>query len=259
MKTHILSLFLLFSLSSHAGVAILSDLDDTIKITNAGSILEANYNGLANQTYFTGMPEFMRAGRKHAEALYILSASPGFIEPIIRSTLKKNQIPFDGLILKSTTGLLSSTLRFKVKAIQKLMRTTQHDFVLYGDDVNHDPEVYMEIMKEFPNRVLAAYIHVVKGRRIEGDLADKIVRYFGAYELAVREKLAGRLEGDDVDQVLKVILNEEKAGRLIPKFAQCPEPKVSFEWMERVLSANEILVYAEKMASACGRRELVSQ
>jgi phosphatidate phosphatase APP1 len=58
MKT--LALFLSFSASaSLAGVAVVADLDDTIKIMNVANKPRATYNGIFGRKVFAGMPEFL--------------------------------------------------------------------------------------------------------------------------------------------------------------------------------------------------------
>jgi phosphatidate phosphatase APP1 len=55
----------------------------------------------------------------------------------------------------------------------KLVLTTCENlrFILVGDSGQHDPEIYLEIIKEFPGRILAAYI-----RDVSLDIRDASVQ-----------------------------------------------------------------------------------
>src|SRR5688500_6098425 len=120
MKNLFFGLLVLLSLSTHAAITVVSDLDDTIKITNSSREIDGTINALFSNDVFTGMPELLLGMRTYADEFHVLSASPSVLRPKILSTFKKKQINVDSLILK---GLFDrdDKLVYKVKELKKLI------------------------------------------------------------------------------------------------------------------------------------------
>ena len=120
MKTLITAFFLLYSSVSSAAITLISDMDDTIKITNAGDFPTAAYNGVFTEKVFTGMPEFLGEARSYTVELHVVTAAPPVIGARIRDTLHDNGIDYDSVILRPLSGGISK-LDFKVNAIKALI------------------------------------------------------------------------------------------------------------------------------------------
>ena len=138
MKHLIFALSLVYSLSAFSEITIVSDLDDTIKITNAGSAGRATYNGIFTEKVFIGIPEFLSEARNYTERLHVVTASPPIIGKRVRATLFSNNIRYDSVIFKGVTGG-ETKINFKVNAIKRIIERTGDQVILIGDDVNHDP------------------------------------------------------------------------------------------------------------------------
>lgn len=212
------------SLTAFADISILSDLDDTIKITNAGSIRAATYNGIAKERVFQGIPEFLSEARSYSNALHVVTASPSLILPDIRETLDKNKIQYESLRYRSVRNWKNSRV-FKLGAIKEILDLTTDKLILMGDDVNHDPEIYEEIRQQYPERIAAIYIHVIQGR----SLPESSTPYWTSFDLALREFLAGRMNENGVNSVFQSLLNVKKWKYIFPRFAHCPST-LPFEW-----------------------------
>ncbi|MES2527997.1 MAG: phosphatase domain-containing protein [Bdellovibrionota bacterium] len=247
MKT-LLTLALLFSFNSFAGITVISDLDDTIKITDAGNLGNATFNGVFTEKVFTGMPEFLKMARKYSDALHVVSAGPKLIKTRVSSLLKKHQIQHEGIHMRAIPGK-EGKLEFKVRIILDIMSKTENDIILMGDDVDLDPEVYTEVMNKHPERILGAYIHTVKNREI----SEKFTRYYTSLDLALQENIAGRLDNDSVSAVIEPMLKETKLSRIIPKFADCPTTSVVWEWQVSTMFSAEALEITRKLNEFCLR------
>lgn len=241
-------LLFLLSLPVYSSVTVISDLDDTIKITDAGNIAHATVNGIFSEKVFTGMPEFLRGTRSYADALFVVSAGPKLIKSRAKALLKKHEIQYDGLRLRPIPGK-QGKLTFKVKTILEIMDKTPGEVILLGDDVDLDPEVYTEIVKTHPERVLGVYIHTVKNRPIP----EGFVSYWTSLDLALKEHLAGRMESSAVSSVLEALKNEPKLKRIIPKFADCPTSAVVWEWQLTTMFSAEAMELGRKLTDYCDR------
>lgn len=243
MKT--LILFLLFSLSSFASITIVSDLDDTIKITNSGEEMDGAINAFLTDNVFTGMPEFLKTAKAYAPDLHVLSASPQILRGRIQSSFKKRKLEVKSIILKNSLGG-ESKLVYKVRELKRLFAETSDDFILIGDDVGQDPEAYAELAKLYPNRVLAIYIHVIKNRPIPGG-----TQYWTSFDLFLREFIASRMTESAVVEASELLLEEPKFSLIIPDFAHCPTAATVWDWQVATIHSRIAATLTAKLVKEC--------
>lgn len=247
MKTLITSFVLCFTLKAFAGITMIADLDDTIKIINSGNYATISFNALLKNRVFTGMPELLEESREYSDKFYVVSASPAFIRKKIVSSLKSFDIRYDEIMLKSFRGLLESKHSFKLRTIQEIIEATEDDIILLGDDVSHDPAVYDELVKLYPDRILASYIHVIKGR----PLPESAIPHFTSFDVAVLEYEAGRMHQDAVMRIYETLMNEKKLQRIIPGFALCPQDERPWESLKNSAFSEEASQISEKIVNYC--------
>ncbi len=244
MKTLILGL--LVSFNSFAGVAIISDLDDTIKITHVARPSSAVARGIFRKQIFTGMSEFLAETRSYSSELHVLTASPSIIKYSVRRTLNRNHIKHDSIAFKNPFKR-EGKIEFKVGKIREIMDKSDHDFIFMGDDVDKDPEVFQEVQKLYPTRVLATYVHSVRGRPIP---AGSTVYYTSA-DLALHEMLAGRMDEASAEKVLDTILTEDELHHVIPYFASCPKENTVWKWQLATSLSEKALQNIERLNKYC--------
>lgn len=244
----ILIFALLFSFNSFASVMVISDLDDTIKITDAGDLRNAAWNGFFTEKVFAGIPEFLKNTRKYTDSLHVVSAGPRLIKSRVKALLKKHQIQHDGIYLRKIPGK-EGKLDFKVRAISEILEKNPGDVILMGDDVDLDPEIYSEISRKYSSRILGVYIHVVKGRNIPSEFT----KYWTSFDLALKEHMAGRMDSESVLNVAKPLLSEAKLSMIIPKFASCPTSSVVWDWQLATMFSVEATALTQKLNEFCHR------
>jgi phosphatidate phosphatase APP1 len=155
---------------------VISDIDDTIKITQTPSPV-----GILTNTFcipspqpVSGMPELYT----HINDLlreppfFYLSASPYNLYPFLRE-FREAHYPPGTIILRDAswqnlggliTSLSSGTQEYKVDRIRKIHSWfPERKFVCIGDSTQKDPETYGQIAREFPGFVGAIYIRRVRG------------------------------------------------------------------------------------------------
>ena len=156
------------------GWAVVSDVDDTIKITQTSDpigILRSTF--LDKPTPITGMPElykFLHTYLPSTSPWFYLSASPYNLYPFL-SQFRDQYFPPGQLILRdaswmSIPGLLSNlTLRteeYKTDRIEKLHTwLPRRKMILIGDSTQSDPEAYGDICRAFPGWVKLVLIRKV--------------------------------------------------------------------------------------------------
>lgn len=152
------------------GVSVISDIDDTVKISNVLDKKELIKNTFVNPYQVTkGFPNYYRYLKQEGAYFHYVSASPWQLYPSLKPFMEKNY-PQGSYSLRNFRLKDSSLFKFlkpssdyKIKAISKIIqRYPKHSYILIGDSGEHDPEVYAEIYKRFPDKIKAIKIRKVK-------------------------------------------------------------------------------------------------
>ncbi|EJF09889.1 MULTISPECIES: App1 family protein [Pontibacter] len=159
-----------------AEYGIISDIDDTIVRTGATSMLQTGRNVLLNNAHsripFHGVSSFYKSlqlGRngKRNNPFFYVSSSPWNTYDLLYHFLELNEIPQGPLLLRdfgmdeSKLGA-SDHMSHKYKEIENILITyPELKFILIGDSGQQDAEIYAEVVKKHPGRVLAIYIRDV--------------------------------------------------------------------------------------------------
>jgi hypothetical protein len=244
MKKILIPFIFFLSFKTFGSITILSDLDDTIKITQG----RGRPTDFLGDDVYTGMPEFFKESRKYAGSLYILSASPSLLQNKIKSTLQKKKINYQGLILRKNVS--EDKFSYKVRAIKKIMNSSTDDFIFLGDDLGKDPEVYTEISRLYPGRVLGVYIHIVNGRPLKGEL----IPYWTSFDLFLREFESYRMSSLAVEKIIDTLMKDKNPHLIFPKKAQCPTSSNVWEWQMRTIFMSEAQALIKKFIGFCQLR-----
>lgn len=230
-KNLFIGLLSLLSLSSYGAISIISDYDDTIKITDVKGLAtdpsRTILNSLFSKKMFYGTTELHKGLSTYTTETYVLSASPGLLRGRIMSALLYNDIRFDELITRSFFGS-EDKLSFKKNSIQRLFNNSQDTFLLIGDDVELDPDIYMKMRELNPQKVKSIYIHNIINRKFYFN--QNITSYITAFDIAIAEYKANRMTYDQALSIGEEVLNTPtyKMKELIPGFAHCPKSPGDF-------------------------------
>ncbi|WP_179319074.1 App1 family protein [Winogradskyella helgolandensis] len=164
--------------SSKAQFGVASDIDDTILHTGVVSLLKWRliYNSLfksaKSRIPLEGSVDFFHklhrgASGENANPIFYVSHSPWNLYRYLELFLKQNDFPKGPILLRSVSEALKKKEHGekpqKQKEILNLLKTYPDlPFILIGDSGEHDPDIYIEIANEFPNRILAIYLRGVK-------------------------------------------------------------------------------------------------
>ncbi|MEO8335036.1 MAG: phosphatase domain-containing protein [bacterium] len=159
-----------------ARFGVISDIDDTVIQSRVSNFLLAARTVMLGNARtrlpFPGVAAFYQALRDGASGdeknpIFYVSSSPWNIYDVISEFMELQKIPRGPILLRDwdiSFGSLSSNRHFDHKgaAIRNIMKTyPELPFILIGDTSQHDPEIYRQIVSEFPNRVRAIYIRDV--------------------------------------------------------------------------------------------------
>lgn len=160
----------------HSRFGIISDLDDTVLETQATSLLTMLRLTLFNNSHtrvpFKGVAAFYQAlqsgpvGSVYNPIFYV-SSSPWNIYDMLYDFCNLHHIPKGTFMLRDLEFNVkklfrSSHLNHKLMQIERVLAMYPHlRFILIGDSGQHDPEIYLQAIKDFPGRILAVYIRNV--------------------------------------------------------------------------------------------------
>ncbi|WP_299708496.1 App1 family protein [uncultured Pontibacter sp.] len=200
-----------------AEYGIISDIDDTIVRTGATNMLQTGRNVLLNNAHsripFHGVASFYKSlqlGRngKRNNPFFYVSSSPWNTYDLLYHFLELNEIPQGPLLLRDF-GIdenklgASDHMSHKYKEIENILITyPELNFILVGDSGQQDAEIYAEIVRNHPGRIMAIYIRDVN---IEKH-TTKVVSIFDEF------KEAGEVEMVLVKETLEAAEHAVKQG-----------------------------------------------
>lgn len=153
------------------GVSVISDIDDTIKITEVRDKQATLRNTfLSDFQAVPGMAEFYQSlARSHGAAFHYISASPWQLYEPLAALVTSNGFPAGTFELKEFRwktrkffSLFASPEKYKPSVIEPLLKQfPQRKFILIGDSGERDPEIYGALARKFPEQIRKIYIRDV--------------------------------------------------------------------------------------------------
>jgi phosphatidate phosphatase APP1 len=168
---------IVFVVPDEAPFLVLSDFDDTLAVSHVTSkyrlIATTFFEDADTHPPVDGMPALYRslaAGRPVPPAFAVVTGWPIQFAPRLVRFLEKNGYPPMALFLRN---LGRSTLSgYKEPVLRRLAARFPQPLILIGDSGERDPEIYAELAREAPGRVLRIYIR-------EADVIGPMSRFNG--------------------------------------------------------------------------------
>ncbi len=169
---------------------VISDLDDTVLKSDVSSLpqmLGTVLTGNARTRLpFPGVSALYRAlvrEKNGTNPIFYVSSSPWNFYDLLWTFLKYRRLPLGPVFLRNWGAeLFSGNGHHKHGVIERLMTAYPGlAFVLIGDSSEQDPEIYAEVVRRHPGRVLAVYI-----RKVGGPARDE-----GVHQLRAEVQKAG--------------------------------------------------------------------
>ncbi len=179
-----------------ARYVVISDIDDTVMHTGVANKAKMLWRlfvqDAESRTAFPGVSDLYRdlyrgIGGDEGNPMLYVSRAPWSIYEVLETFFRMEGIPEGPVLFLREWGLtLQRPLPRRAKDHKRdlirgmLRRYPDLPFILIGDSGQHDPEIYAEVVREYPERVKAVYIRDVDpdpGRRDEiRELAAEVDR-----------------------------------------------------------------------------------
>lgn len=236
---------LIFSFSALAvNYTVVSDLDDTIKITNSSGGAGAVYNALFTYKTFSGTEELFQQF-SHYSDIHILTASPKLLRKNVLTLLNRIFLDYKTVTMRS---LRKNKDVFKYKydyLIKKITNNPKIKLILLGDNSGEDHLVYTKVKQLYPDNVEAIYIRKVKNLK----LPKEVTPFISTAEVAANEHLMGRVTESELSSVVREVLSG-KFRRVVPRFAFCPKSN----WVNDVAQKKMLQEVINLIVSKCNLR-----
>ncbi len=196
------------------GISVISDIDDTIKFTEATNRRALLVNTFLNPfVAVEGMAEVYRQWALAGCSFHYVSSSPWQLYQPLAQLCVEHDFPAGSMHLRYFRVRDEMFKRFrplrhnsKVAILVHLFkRLPMRKFVLVGDSGERDPEIYWFLARRFPRQVAAILIRNVPGHSLE-------------------EKRLKRLRELDGHLTLRIFDSPEELTELVPALARRVRP-----------------------------------
>jgi phosphatidate phosphatase APP1 len=187
-----------------ARYVVVSDIDDTVLQSDATHLIKmARHVFLGNahtRLPFPGVAALYRAlfhGKSGDEMnpLFYVSSSPWNLYDLLSQFFHLQDIPIGPVLFLRDWGISEDEIlptghhKHKIGVIRRMLESYRNmPFILVGDSGQADPEIYAELVEQYPERIQAVYIrnvsHDLKRPEAIRDLAKKVVEAGSALVLA---------------------------------------------------------------------------
>ena len=167
--------------SNTAKFGVISDIDDTILETGVVSklkwkvLVNSLFKNAKNRMAFDGAATLYQnlhqgISGNEANPIFYVSNSPWNLYRYLEYFLKHNKFPKGPMLLRDFRTPLDRTVKrkesHKVHEIKNILKTYPNlKFVLIGDAGEHDTDIYLDVVKHFPNQILSIYIRTVNHKK----------------------------------------------------------------------------------------------
>ncbi|CAF1380202.1 unnamed protein product [Rotaria magnacalcarata] len=188
--------------TDHIGCSIISDIDDTIKISEVPFKTKLMMNTFKKPfEAVPGMSDVYRSWESlHQCLIHYVSAMPSQLYYVTQNFLNQQKFPGGSfhmrhlkLVSKEKVNLLKHIIDFvqhdasqrhKVSVIENILTHApiKQQFTMVGDSGEVDPEIYGTIARRFPHRINMIFIRVVDGGKNDDN------RFKDAFQNVSRDK-----------------------------------------------------------------------
>jgi phosphatidate phosphatase APP1 len=149
-----------------ARFGVISDIDDTILETGVQRalrmVVQTVTGSALTRTAFPGAPELYRDLAAGANPVFYVSSSPWNLHAFLLAFLRHRGFPLGPVLLRDLLGTRAGREQKHQRIEEILDLHPDLSFVLLGDSGEKDPEIYADIVRAHPDRVLAVYIREVR-------------------------------------------------------------------------------------------------
>lgn len=152
------------------GLSVISDIDDTIKISEVTDKKKLIENTFLNEFKpVPGMAELYSRLAKEGAVFHYVSCSPWQLYPSLIEFIRRQGFPEGSFAMKyfrlkdhTFYNIFKKPYEFKMQAIESIINIyPKKKYILIGDSGESDPQIYAEIAEKHPASITHIYIRKV--------------------------------------------------------------------------------------------------
>ncbi|KAG6899640.1 hypothetical protein C0993_008417 [Termitomyces sp. T159_Od127] len=158
---------------SHSPIRVISDIDDTVKLSNILQGARAVFRNVfvkdLKENIIPGMGEWYTSLWDKGVRFHYVSNGPFELLPIVNEFFQISRLPPGSIRLKSYAGrsifhglLTAPATRKRAGVVDVLDSFPESRFILIGDTGEQDMELYAELARERPHQILAVFLRDVE-------------------------------------------------------------------------------------------------
>ncbi len=216
----VLAFFLTQNLYANQFLTMISDIDDTVKMTALKANKKDTLWYAPGSTPFYGISDLYvyflchktpqkgkciqdRAQKGTFKSIIYVTGAPPGVHRLGLAFLDKNSYPLPNNVVHKPK-LRMSTYEYKKKVISDIVSMYPNKaHILLGDNGEYDPKAYSDVKKAFPKNVKEIFIHYVY--KTEGDhhkIESGQIPYLTAVDLGIHFLNNGWIGNDDFEKIL---------------------------------------------------------
>jgi len=168
--------------AAQAAFGVVSDIDDTViktGVQRVGHMLVQTFTGSElTREPFPGAAELYRDLAADVNPVFYVSSSPWNLHAFLTAFLEHHEFPRGPLFLRDLLGTSAGREQKHGRIREILDLHPGLPFVLIGDSGEKDPQIYADIVRSHPDRILAVYIREVRLDPGDGRV-EKVVETWG--------------------------------------------------------------------------------
>lgn len=220
---------------AHAQTLLVSDIDDTIKISHVLDTFDMVGNANETKNLFAGMSQLyalLKQQKPDLEIVYLSAAPEWLMQRSHAEFLHQNKFPKGDLILRDDLD----KDKHKLWTLRKILQKKKYSqLILVGDNGEQDPEIYDRIRREFPDLSIQTYIHMVYSRNSSDETGAELfkdqvawvtpvdIAYHLWSENTISEDAMLNFSNRLIPTLIKLPLSKDEGVLMFPNWQDCSD------------------------------------
>lgn len=252
-----LFVFNFYSKNTFSKTLIVSDIDDTIKISHVRDSKDKMIYAFQSQSRFEGMSELYHLIKNEivdSEIFYLTNAPKWLMSKYHSELITKGDFPQGSIIFRQNED--SSV--HKIKALRKLISEKKPDqLILFGDNGENDIFFYSQIQNEYPKITFYQFIRVLYSPTDDDvlDLESSQIGFVTPVEIAIHLTDFNLVEEQIALNYIRKISSDILETKTLPKLSPQYFPSwlkcKGYEWIPQTIYSPVIEEIRLKINQLC--------
>ncbi len=198
----ILLISVLISFSTFSKTVIVTDIDDTVKVSHVRDFTDLILNAYRTSNRFLGMAEILNSIKddNDAEVFYLTNAPRDLMSWSHTTLLERGNFPSGVIYLRDDI----SDDQHKVMTLKRIIRDTNPTkMILFGDNGEKDIHYYQAIKEEFQQIDFTIFIRIAYNMDKEHTPIEDQIPFVTPFEVAWSLDKLGLIDNNSINELYK--------------------------------------------------------